>query len=1059
MAGQTGNDPIINLNGSNSIQSSQQVDNSSNGVGNDVDSSIEAQYQGSFTETRVHETQIPSGYQSTTEEVAETTATDSVYESSFNVTASTGENNRNISTYIEPQNAYILSIIQELNITDEMAEEMRLELILNLLANNFSYEADANGKAWKTVEDTLATRSGDCEDLSNFAASLLIAAGFSAENVNIYVDLAENQGEQGHVVLGITVNGQEIKLDFEQLIKNSDGSYIQLNESFYLNNQLNRMEYDFSYSENGVVKINGNISNEIVLEDATNSNSYYTAGDSSNNYTVSTEGVNYSHTFDTSQTISQKIASFLEILSEKKDLSEISTIYIKASNDINQNPTNVNVNGKNYNIVWVGGEEEAKNKLLAKEGTLNGKALYVELTQQTSTKNQYTHEFSNVSIMSKVEQTFSNPTTSSDYTPPAVKQPFDKEYIVLSSINESDKEIVGLIEKKLEECYNCLRDLENNSSKLNTLKQEINTLFSQFSNGHDGIKTAFNLVYEFNRENLENLEANRKGLTKEEEEAYLDALITIQPHIATIMENKDNTAKESFIQHLLIPMINSYMAGYLNGDMTTDDIVQLIKEYSESIQTILSSISTLSYDCKKSIEDFNAQINNVINYINNKFEQNKDINIAYHDIRETYKEAKIWVKVRDISQPGGYLAKMLEDVCKQQKISIDQVDTLYVKPDRGWINTLSEYCKKDEGGKLFFTTESGHKISIGFTANNTEFQGKTNKQGIVSVFLESVPDGWSNENNQIRYTATVHNFSVNTNSTDFNTIKKDAENTTKHIVTLNGTLISFDTNDITTDFIKDLTKKLGINNDSTANIKSQYQSLVNAIPLLNEAVRFLQENPNSDIKELEKAMSQLMFFINTELKVIDNKIKELGKNKTSLSKEQSDELILLYEYSALLTNVQNNLKSFFQPSSLPDTSDTSSGFDSQLDNEELTELTGNLLLLDEAFKGGGAKGLMQKAFELSIDKIVATAPPGLSKYKKMIYSVANTIEALFGTLLLMSDYMAGNKKFAENPADLYALQQEITQVKDTISTISAVGSLSTDVLTTNISQFVRDMNR
>ncbi|MEI7941879.1 MAG: hypothetical protein WCH76_01760, partial [Candidatus Riflemargulisbacteria bacterium] len=112
-----------------------------------------------------------------------------------------------------------------------------------------------------------------------------------------------------------------------------------------------------------------------------------------------------------------------------------------------------------------------------------------------------------------------------------------------------------------------------------------------------------------------------------------------------------------------------------------------------------------------------------------------------------------------------------------------------------------------------------------------------------------------------------------------------------------------------------------------------------------------------------------------------------------------------------------------------------------------------------AFLAGGAKALTKEAFSIAVDKIIAIAPPGSSKYEQMLYSMANTIEAMFETLLLMSDYMANNETFAENPGDLYSLQQEIQQVKDTISTLTAVGSLSTDVLKTHMSQFISDLNK
>jgi len=278
MSGQSGIDTSIDIEGLGQVQSAGQVESSYVDVGTNIDSSVEASYQSSVADISVTGAEVSPSYSSTVEEADSALATESTYASSLNVTASTGEVNRDVSSFIESENAYILSIIAELGINDDIAEEMRLELIMNLIANNFTYEADSSGEAWNTVESTLASKSGDCEDLSNFAASLLMAAGFPAESVNVYVDLAEQKGEQGHVVVGVMINDQEIKLDFEQLINDADGNYLQINESFYANNKINKQEYDFSYSVNGVVQLSANVSGDIVMEDANNVNSYSTAG-------------------------------------------------------------------------------------------------------------------------------------------------------------------------------------------------------------------------------------------------------------------------------------------------------------------------------------------------------------------------------------------------------------------------------------------------------------------------------------------------------------------------------------------------------------------------------------------------------------------------------------------------------------------------------------------------------------------------------------------------------------------------------------------------------------
>ncbi len=292
MSGQAGFDSSLDIEGLSQVQLSQQVESSYVNVGADIDSSIEASYQSSISDIGVSSTGVSPSYSTTTEQVESAVATEQIYQSSLDVKASLGVGtvNKEVTSYIEPENAYILSIIADLGINDDMAEEMRLELIMNLLANNFSYEADSAGEGWNTVEETLATKSGDCEDLSNLAASLLLAAGFPPEKVNVYVNISETQGEQGHVVVGLMINDQEVKLDFAQMINDADGNYIQLNESFYANNQLNKAQYEFSYSVNGVTQLSTSISGDIVMEDVNNVDSYFTAGELPNFMSIAADG-------------------------------------------------------------------------------------------------------------------------------------------------------------------------------------------------------------------------------------------------------------------------------------------------------------------------------------------------------------------------------------------------------------------------------------------------------------------------------------------------------------------------------------------------------------------------------------------------------------------------------------------------------------------------------------------------------------------------------------------------------------------------------------------------
>ena len=96
------------------------------------------------------------------------------------------------STYIQPDSAAVqaeLSLIFGSDLSG-LTEEQIVTMVHDYMLDNFEYLAD-EGEQWASVEDTLASKSGDCEDLANTQASLLIAAfeavGMSEAAANVSV--------------------------------------------------------------------------------------------------------------------------------------------------------------------------------------------------------------------------------------------------------------------------------------------------------------------------------------------------------------------------------------------------------------------------------------------------------------------------------------------------------------------------------------------------------------------------------------------------------------------------------------------------------------------------------------------------------------------------------------------------------------------------------------------------------------------------------------------------------------------------------------------------------
>jgi Transglutaminase-like superfamily len=80
-----------------------------------------------------------------------------------------------------------------------ICSQLGFDAIRNWVADNIAYESDEVrwGKDyWQTPEETLSSRTGDCEDFSILLCSLLRAYGIDAQQV--YVALGVDGGDDGH---------------------------------------------------------------------------------------------------------------------------------------------------------------------------------------------------------------------------------------------------------------------------------------------------------------------------------------------------------------------------------------------------------------------------------------------------------------------------------------------------------------------------------------------------------------------------------------------------------------------------------------------------------------------------------------------------------------------------------------------------------------------------------------------------------------------------------------------------------------------------------------------
>jgi len=140
--------------------------------------------------------------------------------------------------YIDPTNSSVQALLNQLKdlgiITDGMSNDDMAIAINSYISRNFTYVTELSGDDWKTVTETIDSRSGDCEDLANLTASLIMAAlisrGMSIEEASkkvCAVVLVNEQTAMGHVIVKYeTSEGNTLYLDptTSQVSYSLDGS-------------------------------------------------------------------------------------------------------------------------------------------------------------------------------------------------------------------------------------------------------------------------------------------------------------------------------------------------------------------------------------------------------------------------------------------------------------------------------------------------------------------------------------------------------------------------------------------------------------------------------------------------------------------------------------------------------------------------------------------------------------------------------------------------------------------------------------------------------------------
>jgi len=183
-----------------------------------------------------------------------------------------GEKEMSVTSFLNPDDPEVQAIVNQLNLS-ALKPEDKAVAIFNYIVENYNYQEDTEGVAWKEAGVTIQDAGGDCEDLVNLAGSLMLAAGIPEDQVSVYVSKG-NQEVPGHVVLGYTLNnGQEMELDIAPAV-----AYKQTIQAISELAFIEQSAFDFSYNTKNITDKAGKAGVDFgVFENSAIKDSFYTS--------------------------------------------------------------------------------------------------------------------------------------------------------------------------------------------------------------------------------------------------------------------------------------------------------------------------------------------------------------------------------------------------------------------------------------------------------------------------------------------------------------------------------------------------------------------------------------------------------------------------------------------------------------------------------------------------------------------------------------------------------------------------------------------------------------
>ena len=142
---------------------------------------------------------------------------------------------------------------------DQLSDTEKAQAIVDYVATNATYTTDT-GEHWSTV-DEFATGGlkGDCEDIANFTASLMMGAGLTSDQVQLGIT-AGTDGGPAHVSLLLNIDGTGPKVcDISTMTQSRDDIDTTNDTSTNLKTLAvaDKQTYEVIYSADGVKQTDG----------------------------------------------------------------------------------------------------------------------------------------------------------------------------------------------------------------------------------------------------------------------------------------------------------------------------------------------------------------------------------------------------------------------------------------------------------------------------------------------------------------------------------------------------------------------------------------------------------------------------------------------------------------------------------------------------------------------------------------------------------------------------------------------------------------------------------